>query len=444
MTMSRPQSTRAEPVAAVEQEEATDARLGGDYWRLWGSSSSSTLGDGIYLTALLLLAATLTKDPVQLSMVSLAGTLPWLLFALPGGALVDRLDRRRVMWVTDSVRFAIVAVFAVLVATGHATLWLLVAVSFALASGETLYVTASQSIVPQIVSSAPDRLQRANSRLVSAQILTRDFVGRPLGGALFGVAAWLPVAGNAVSFGVAAALIARVRQGPVTPVAPRRHVFVEVRDGMRWLWRHRLLRSLALMVGVDNFAFMLWNSVLVLMLQERFHLGGFGYGVLTACLGVGGITGSLGVVRLSRRAGLAATMIGAMALEGAATAVLGLAHDRVFAGAALAAVGAGAIGWNVVTVSLRQSIVPAALQGRVNGAYRLIAVVGAPVGAVVGGALASWRGLAAPFLVGAATVAVVAVVATTVVTRRVVEQAQEDAKAPTPAAAQVPRQESAG
>ena len=416
-------------MATVEREGGTGDRLGGDYWRLWGSSSSSTLGDGLYLTALPLLAATLTRDPVQISMVTLAGTLPWLLFALPSGALVDRLDRRRVMWMTDAVRFAIAAVLTVLVATGHAPLWLLVVVSFALATGETLYVTAAQSIVPQIVSSAPDRLQRANSRLISAQVLLRDLLGRPVGGALFGVAGWVPVAGNAVSFAVAAALIGRIRQRPVVPVAPRRHVLVEVRDGMRWLWRHRLLRSLALMVGIDNFAVMLWSAVLVLMVRERFHIDSFGYGVLTACLGIGGILGSFGVVHLSRRAGPAAAMIGAMALEAVATLVLGLTQNRVLAGVALAAVGAGAIGWNVISVSLRQSVVPAALQGRVNGAYRLIAVSGAPVGAAAGGALASWLGLAAPFLVGGVVIAVVAALGTTIVTRRAVEQAREEAEA---------------
>nr|WP_237509283.1 MFS transporter [Streptomyces sp. SID8382] len=405
---------------------AADAGLGRDYGKLWTSSACSTFGDGIYLTALLLMAAGLTRDPVLLSTVSVAGTLPGLLFALPGGALADRVDRRRIMWVTDAVRFGFVALVAAAVATDRLTIGLLAAVSFALATGEILYTTASQSIVPQIVSRAPERLQRANSRLVSAQILLRDFVGRPLGGALYGVVAWLPPALNALSFGLASALIASVPSRPTAIATARTGLLADLREGMRWLWRHRLLRTLAFAVCIDNFAFMLWNSVLVLMLQDRFGLGGFGFGVMTACLGIGGIVGSLGVSWVSRRAGIAATMMGAMVLEGLATVVVGLTSERVVAGAMLFAVGAAAIGWNVVTVSLRQSLVPAGLQGRVNGTYRLVALAGAPAGAALGGLIGTWQGLRAPFLWSAAVVLLCALMAARVVNRRSVAEAEAD------------------
>jgi predicted MFS family arabinose efflux permease len=306
----------------------------------------------------------------------------------------------------------------------------LAAASFVLATGETLYVTASQSVVPRIVSRAPDRLQRANSWLVSAQIVLRDFMGRPVGGALFGVVAWLPVLLNAVSAGLGALLIARIRGVAPRPRTDtnRRSLPREVADGMRWLWRHRVLRTLALATCVNNLAFAGWTVILVLLLQDRFDVSGLGFGAMTACLGVGGLVGSFGAPRLSRRIGMAAVLFAAMLGEGLATAVLGLAPVWPLAVAMLLTIGGCAIGWNVVSVSLRQSIVPDDLLGRVNSAYRFLAVAGAPIGAAVGGVLARWQGLSAPFLVGALLIVVAAVGIAAVVTPRAVEAAQSGAE----------------
>lgn len=220
----------------------------------------------------------------------------------------------------------------------------------------------------------------------------------------------------------------RIRGAESRPraAAQRRPLLREVADGRRWLWRHRLLRTLALAVCVDNLAFTAWTVVLVLMLQHRFDVNGLG--AMTACLGVGGIVGGFGIPRLSRRFGMAALLVMAMLGEGLATAVLGLASVWPLAVAMLFAIGGCAIGWNVVSVSLRQSIVPDDLLGRVNSAYRLLAVAGAPVGAAGGGLLARWQGLSAPFLVGALAIVLVAVGIATVVTPRAIEAAQSAAE----------------
>lgn len=149
-------------------------------------------GDGIYYTALPLLAATLTRDPLRVAAVDVASQLPWLLFALPAGALVDRWDRRRVLWLTDAYRGLVLAALAVAVVAGWASIPVLAAAGFLLGTGGTLFVPASLSIIPAIVSREPSRLERANGRLAAAQTVGLHFLGPPAGGALFSLARSAP------------------------------------------------------------------------------------------------------------------------------------------------------------------------------------------------------------------------------------------------------------
>src|SRR6266508_185989 len=116
----------------------TRTDLGPHYHKLWTAAAISNLGDGVFLTALPLLAATLTRDPLQVSLVFAAGWLPWLLLGLVSGALADRWDRRRVMWTVDAARFAVVGFLGVAVWAGWATIPLLVGAAFLLGAGQTL------------------------------------------------------------------------------------------------------------------------------------------------------------------------------------------------------------------------------------------------------------------------------------------------------------------
>src|SRR6266540_5974059 len=137
--------------------------LGPGYHKLWTAAAVSTLGDGVFLAALPLLAATLSRDPLQVSLVAFAGWLPWLLFGLVSGALVDRWDRRRVMWTVDAVRLALVGGLGVAVLAGGATIPLLATVGFLLGIGQTLFDNAAQSLIPALVTRATQRLERATA-----------------------------------------------------------------------------------------------------------------------------------------------------------------------------------------------------------------------------------------------------------------------------------------
>ena len=184
---------------------------GTGFARLWGAAGVSNFGDGVYGTALPLLAATLTRDPLLVSLVSFAEWLPWLLFGLLSGALLDRWDRRRVMWTVDAARFAVVGGLAVVVLAGEASIVLLGIVGFLLGTGQTLVDTGSHSILPALVSRDPERLEQANGRLVGTQVVTQELAGPPVGGFLFSLSAWTPFAVDAVSFAAGSALVASIR-----------------------------------------------------------------------------------------------------------------------------------------------------------------------------------------------------------------------------------------
>jgi MFS family permease len=165
----------------------------------------------MYLAALPLLAATLTRDPLAVSVVTFAGWLPWLLFALPTGALVDRLDRRRVMWTVDAARALVVGALTAAVLAGWASIPLLAVAGFLVGAGQTLFENAAQAMVVAVAGRDPRRLERANGQLVATLTVGQQLAGPPAGSAAFALAPWLPFLADAVSFGASAALVAAIK-----------------------------------------------------------------------------------------------------------------------------------------------------------------------------------------------------------------------------------------
>jgi MFS family permease len=192
------------------RHRSTPGSLGSSYCKLWTATAISNLGDGIVHVAVPLLAATLTRDPLQASVVAAAGWLPWLLLALFSGALVDRWDRRRVIWTVNAGRFAIVGALGVAVWAGWASVPVLAVVAFVLGAGQTLFDSAGQSFIPALVGREGQQLERANSRLFGVHQASERLAGRPLGGALFALAQAVPFVVGAVSFAASSALIAAI------------------------------------------------------------------------------------------------------------------------------------------------------------------------------------------------------------------------------------------
>ena len=385
--------------------------LGPNYWKLWTASTVSNLGDGITLVAGPLLAASLTRDPLLVAGISFAQRLPWLLFSLVSGALVDRLDRRRVMWVVDGLRTILLGFLSLAVLMNFASIPLLYAVFFLMGTAETLFDTASVSILPAVV--ARENLEKANGRLFGAQIVANEFVAPPLGGVLFAFAASVPFFVDAGSFAAAAAFVLFMRgkfKAERPQEAPPTTLRAEIMEGLRWLWSNRLLRTLAVSLGVMNLTMTAGLSIFVLFAQERLGLGPAGYGILLTSVAVGGVVGSFAAEYLVAGLGAGTVMRVGLLIEAASTGVIALSREPLLVGAMLALFGFHAIVWNVVTISLRQQIIPERLLGRVNSAYRLLGLGGMSAGALIGGFLARGFGLSAPFWFATLSVAVLAVV----------------------------------
>jgi MFS family permease len=251
-----------------------DRRLGGRFWRLWTAVTVSSWGDGLEVAALPLLAASLSEDPLLVAGVVTAATLPWLVFGLVAGAVVDRRDRRRLMWQVNAVRTALAAAVAVLVATGQMHILALYVLVFALGVGQTLYDTASQAILPDLV--APDQLATANARRQVGEMAGLTFLGPPAGGLLFAVAAPVPFALDAATFAVAGGLVASIPgdYGPRRdmPAAPRRTLRRDIAEGARWLVGHPLLRQLVVVLALANLAVFMGEGIFVLFATKELNV----------------------------------------------------------------------------------------------------------------------------------------------------------------------------
>lgn len=406
--------------------------LPGAYWKLWLASAGSNLADGIFWVALPLLAITLTDSPALIAGVTIVSRLPWLLFALVAGALADRLDRRRTMVLVDLFRAGLLGALAIATFGGFASLPVLYLVAFALGVAETLFDTSAQSIMPNLVE--PDRLSRANGRLYAVELTMNQFVGPPLGGLL-------AAAGVALAFGTGAAayLLAAVAlftiAGAFRPVregSPTR-IHEEIAEGLRYLFGHRLLRVLAAMVGISNLCSTAVFSVFVLYAVAPGPLGlnEVGFGVLLTSLAVGSLLGSFIVEPLERGLGRANLLAVSMTSYGVTLLIPAVTTNVPVIAFAWVVAGMIGIAWNVVTVSLRQRIVPDRLLGRVNATYRLLAWGTMPIGAALGGLVGELFGLVPVFLVFGA-LQLTLLLGRLVVTERAIEAAEISAPAAAP------------
>lgn len=392
--------------------------------RLIAASAASNLADGAFTIALPLAALTVTRSPAAFAAVTLVGRLPWLLFALPAGALADRLDRRTTMVVVNVARSASIGTLAAVVAVGTVELWMLYLIAFVLGSGETLFDTAAQSVLPGIV--APEQLDRANGRLYAVELTANQFVGPPLAAILAGLTLAGAIAMSSGLYLLAALTLLTVpgsfrarRSGPATTMRS------DIVTGVRYLAQHRLLRVLAACVGVSNLASTATMAILPLHVIDPgpVGLGATGYGILITTVAVGSVLGTLLVDRVHMALGTRRYLVLAT-LSFPLFSLAPVVTDTAWLiGAGLFVAGAVSIGWNIVTVSLRQRIVPDELLGRVNAGYRLVAWGTMPLGAGLGGIIANTAGVPAALLTATAISSLCTLIVVYGVTDAVLEMA---------------------
>ena len=388
-------------------------QLGGSYRKLYWATAISNVGDGMAMIAYPWLATAITRNPLLIAIVAAAQRLPWMFFTLPAGVITDRVDRRRAIVWMDVLRgtFTAVVAFAVLseqgtlptpdevesiVGTRTGLYLLLLLATLMLGCAEVLRDNCGQTLMPSIVEH--QNLERANGRLWSIESVANTFIGPPAGSALLLIAFSVPFFIDAGSFFAAAALVALIpgtfrakhpERVSGDPVPSWRD---DLKEGVRWLYHHRLLWSMAIILGLMNLASMLSGSMFVLFSQDvlnitvlTFTLMGFGFAV-------GAIIGGYVAPWLSKKLGSGTCLAITLGSSAVVQFAVGLSSWWPLT-ALLFAVGT-LLGssWNVITVSLRQSIIPPHLLGRVNSVYRFFAWGMMPIGAMLGGVVVTVAG----------------------------------------------------
>ncbi|HEX7306704.1 MFS transporter [Lentzea sp.] len=365
----------------------------------------SLVGDGVRVVALPLFTAATTRSPLAVSAVAVALTLPWLLVALPAGALVDRWRPRTVVVVAHWVRAGVTGSLALAVHTGHATVVVLCATAFVLTSAETFADSASQVLLVELAG--PGDLEAANGRFVAIETVGMDLAGPLAAAVLFW---WEPAACfalDAASFVISAVLVSRVPD--VASRRSRGDLRGQLLEGARFLVRTPGLRSLVVAVAITAFCAAAVNAVLALYSIQVLGLAEPVVPALVVCMAAGALLGAWLSPRLASRWGAGRVMVGFLALLGTAFAVFGLVPRLVVALLACLLFGLASAGWNVLSATRRQRLTPGPMMGRVTSAYRVLAWGLAPLGAGLAGPLASATSLGTVYVVAGSIVGLAAI-----------------------------------
>ena len=342
-----------------------------------------------------MLVASITSDPFAVALAVFMQRLPWVLFGLVAGAIVDRVDRRLLSAVVDAGRAVVVGGLTVSIVTGSVNAPIVYAAMFLLGTAETLADNAASALVADIVP--PAALGIANSRLIGSMMVTNQLAGPPIGAALFGIGMALPFATYAVCMVAGVVLIARIRlPAHRAPRPERRALRHEIAEGLAWLWRHPPIRTLAITIMAFNVTFGAAMAVYVLYAQERLGVGDLGFGLLLSATAVGGVVGAACYGSLSQRFSLATLMRAGLVIETFTYLALALLRSPILAAAVMFVFGVHAAVWGSTSMTVRQRAVPGHLLGRVNSVYMLGSVGAIAVGTLVGGALAERWGVTAP------------------------------------------------
>jgi MFS family permease len=376
-------------------EAVAPARLGRSFRWLLSATIVNNIGDGIALSAGPLLVASLTRDPLLVSMALLSEYLPVLLFGVVGGVAADRFDRKRMVVVVNLGRAFVLAALVATIVSGAVNIALVLTALFVLGTAETFADSASSALLPGLVA-RPD-LGIANARMQGAFVLSNQLLLPPVGAFLFAVGPAIPFAANAAGFALGAVLISRVVTDLRELQPERPGVRAEMAEGVRWLMAHPPMRTLALTILTFNVTFGAAWSVLVLYAGERLGMNEVGFGLLTTAVAVGGVVGIVSYGWLERRFSLGDIMRVGLLIETATHLVLALTTSAIVALATLVVFGAHAFVWGTTSTVVRQRAVPDELLGRVGGVYRVAIVGGMVIGTPIGGLLAKTFGITAPF-----------------------------------------------
>lgn len=386
------------------------AKLGKNYWRLWTAHATSNLGDGLATVAFPWLASAVTRDPFLIALITVMSRLPWLIFTLPAGVITDRFDRKKIIVAMDIAQGALALVLAgaiylernslpalnsltasTAVETNFLLYWSLVGISLFFGFAEVLRDNAGQTFLPSVV--AKENLESANGKLWSAEYVMNSFVGPPLASFLLGVAVYLPFFIHSSTFFIAAGLIALIvtipKPASEVEVKTKVNFRAEIKEGFSWLWSHSLLRPMAIILGTLNLVGSITAATFILFAQEILETSVFEFAILGTSGAIGGALGGILGPKISKKLGSGPSLYLTLISMPIMSLIIGVTSNWYIAWVMIAGTTIFAVLWNVITVSLRQSIIPTHLLGRVNSVYRFFAWGSMPIGTLIGGAIVS-------------------------------------------------------
>jgi MFS family permease len=381
--------------------------LGKTFNKIWSASLASNVADGILKTAAPLLAATLTKDPVIISLLAALVMLPWLLFAIPIGGLIDRMDRRLAIAVANASRLVLGATLTIFVATGIINIPLLYLVAFLIGIAEVAYDTASQSLLPLVLKK--DQLERGNARMEIGAVTVGEFIGAPISGLLYASAIVLPFISGTLAVGAATVLILFVPVNYMHDMATKKTkaeiaqtgYWEDIRFGINYLVSNKTLLRLVIFTASVGFFFSSTGSTVVLFLTQELGVSVAAFGLVGTAGAIGSIIGSILAPKVSVKIGRTKAMALALLTSSGLTLGAGFAPNFAIFYFVIVLTSLSISIWNILLMSTYHQIIPNELFGRIHGTRRTLVWGMMPIGALLGGILATVS-LRTPYFVGGA------------------------------------------
>ena len=353
-----------------------------DYMLLWSGQTVSSIGTGVSGIAFPLLILALTHDTAKAGYAAALRALPYLVFSLPAGALLDRWNRKRVMMLCDVGRAIALGSIPVAAAFGALAIVQLYVVSAVEGTLFVFFNIAEAACLPRVV--AKTQLPAATGQNQATDAIA-TLISQPIGGLIYGINTMLPFVGDAVSYVASVISLGFIKtRFQAERSTEQRRLGVEIREGLSWLWHQRLIRYMAFLTGSANFVF--GGSYLILIvLALKMGASPFTIGLIGSIMAVGGIVGSIIGATIQRRFSFGQVIIATLVVQALVWPFQILAPNPFVLGVIGALLFLTAPIYNVVQFSYRSALIPDRLQGRVNSAFRLLAFGFQPAGAALTG-----------------------------------------------------------
>jgi MFS family permease len=363
-----------------------------DYMLLWSGQVVSALGSSManLVFPLLILALTTNAEFPQgnTALAGFAGalaSLPYLIFSLPVGALIDRWDRKRVMIVCDILRALNAATIPAAIFLNSLTIWQLFANAFIEGTFFVFFNIAEVAALPRVVNKK--QLPQASAQN-EAGFIAAFLAGPPLGGFLFSsVGRAFPFIADAISYGASVVSLFFIKSKfQEERKQEERHILVEIREGLSWLWHNPLIRFMAFLTGGSNFVGSAAGLILI-VIAKQLGANEAEIGFMFSIGAIGGIVGSVLGGQIQKRFRFGQVIITVGWLNALLFPLYIFAPNFIVIGVISACIFALGPIYNVVQFSYRLALIPDQLQGRVNSTFRLIAFGFQPMGQAIAGVL---------------------------------------------------------